>query len=543
MLTLRPEEIKQVQFAGLEMLREADRICRLRGIPYVIIAGTLLGAVRHGGFIPWDDDVDIGLLRPDYERFREACKTDLDTSRFVFQDDRAARGYRWGYGKLRRLGTLFVREHQEKMPYFQGIFLDVFPLDEVPAFYPARLLWSAECFVIRKLLWSKVGKTADGRPFARLLYSMMDLIPEKKVRERYHALIRRSLRLAERNEKRGGKERYVRILLFPAPAPALAYKRNWYAARKQYIFEGESYPGIGDAAEYLSFKYGKYEELPGEPERRAHPVSRFALPAGRPCAVFGTGHVAGVFAKALALRGREDDIRVYVTSSGGDGKTFRGKPVVSAGTYARMAADAKDGMPLLLAVHESALGEVRAYLADHGVSGTWIAPSLPALLYGSPLRERTDLTPAKILAASPRDHFWIDARYGALRYFYEGNECGASVYRKAIAAFSSAGTAERRLAHFRKLCLSVEKNGLDPERPVLLDEDLRIIDGVHRLALAVYLGEERIPCRIFRRSRIYGEVMNDRVFFREACFDEVSLSAEEKAFLLETRKILYRGII
>ena len=65
----------------LELLMEVDLICALHGIRYQIIAGTMLGAVRNGGFIPWDDDADVALLRPEYERFREACRASLDTDR------------------------------------------------------------------------------------------------------------------------------------------------------------------------------------------------------------------------------------------------------------------------------------------------------------------------------------------------------------------------------------------------------------------------------------------------------------------------------
>ena len=109
-----------MQMIQLEMLAEVDRICRKCNIHYNIIAGTLLGAVRHGGYIPWDDDADVAFLRPEYEKFRIACETELDGERFYFQDHRNTKGYRWGYGKLRRKGTLFVREHQEHMPYEQN---------------------------------------------------------------------------------------------------------------------------------------------------------------------------------------------------------------------------------------------------------------------------------------------------------------------------------------------------------------------------------------------------------------------------------------
>ena len=109
---LSKKELRDVQLIELEMLIEVDRICRKCGIKYCISAGTMLGAVRHGGFIPWDDDADVAFLRPEYEKFRKACETELDTDKFYFQDYRNTKGYRWGYGKLRRKGTEFIRLNQ-----------------------------------------------------------------------------------------------------------------------------------------------------------------------------------------------------------------------------------------------------------------------------------------------------------------------------------------------------------------------------------------------------------------------------------------------
>ena len=101
MIHLDGSSLRQLQLLELELLLEVDRICRKCGIHYTIIAGTMLGAVRHRGFIPWDDDVDAALLRPEYERFREECRTELDADRFYFQDHTATPGYRW-YAAERR---------------------------------------------------------------------------------------------------------------------------------------------------------------------------------------------------------------------------------------------------------------------------------------------------------------------------------------------------------------------------------------------------------------------------------------------------------
>lgn len=268
MMQLNCKMLRQLQMIQLEMLVEVDRICKKCGIHYNIIAGTLLGAVRHGGYIPWDDDADVALLRPEYEKFRTACKTELDKSRFIFQDHRNTKGYRWGYGKLRRKGTLFLREHQEHLPYMQGVFIDIFPLDGVPDNYFLRSLKNFECFCVRKILWSKVGKVAEKNFWKKQGYWLLDKIPEKCVFRYYHGIIH------DANKK---KTRMVRILTFPTPNSEYGYYRNWYENSEDIVFEGKIFWGIKDYDSYLSFKFGDYMELPPVEKRKVHPVSRIKL--------------------------------------------------------------------------------------------------------------------------------------------------------------------------------------------------------------------------------------------------------------------------
>lgn len=268
MIEIDKDTLRQLQLIQLELLKEADRICKKCGIKYNIIAGTLLGAVRHGGYIPWDDDADVALLRPEYEKFRKACKTELDKTRFVFQDHRNTKGYRWGYGKLRMKNTLFLREYQEHMPYFQGVFIDIFPLDNVPNNYYLRCLHNLGCFCIRKVLWSEVGKYADKSGVMRKIYAALSKIPIDKVFETYHFFIALS------NSK---KTKWVRILTFPAPNDQYGYLRKWYENSTKFKFEGIEFDGIKDYDGYLSFKFGEYMELPSEDKRKVHPVTKIRL--------------------------------------------------------------------------------------------------------------------------------------------------------------------------------------------------------------------------------------------------------------------------
>lgn len=268
MVEIGQDILRQIQMIQLEMLVEVDRICQKCGIKYNIIAGTLLGAVRHGGYIPWDDDADVALLRPEYEKFRQAVKTELDTSRFYFQDHRRTRGYRWGYGKLRRKGTLFLREHQEHMPYHQGVFIDIFPLDGVPDNYILRSIKNFECFCVRKILWSKVGQMADKNILKRQWYKLLAQIPERSIWSYYNRMVV----FAGRK-----KTRMVRILTYPTPNSEYGYYRNWYEDSTDTIFEGRNFQGIKDYDSYLRFKFGEYMILPPIEERKTHPVSKLKL--------------------------------------------------------------------------------------------------------------------------------------------------------------------------------------------------------------------------------------------------------------------------
>ena len=265
--TMTSDELRAVQLDELELLCEVDRICRKRGINYRIVAGTLLGAVRHGGFIPWDDDADVAFLREEYEQFRSACETELDTSKFYFQDHRTTPGYRWGYGKLRRKGTEFVRLNQEHMSYEQGIFIDIFPYDNVPDNMLLRRLHCFKCFLYRKAFWSEVGwRNAKG--WERIAYLLLRKIPAAW-------LYRGFDRFIENSNKRESK--WIRILTFPTPTKDYGYKRKWAYGISDFLFEGVLLCGVAEYDEYLTFKFGDYMTLPPENERKTHPISVLKL--------------------------------------------------------------------------------------------------------------------------------------------------------------------------------------------------------------------------------------------------------------------------
>lgn len=267
-IALSSEQLRVVQLTQLELLCEVRRICELKEIHYNIIAGTLLGAHRHRGFIPWDDDADVALLREEYSKFRVACKTDLNTKKYYFQDHKNTRGYRWGYGKLRKKGTELVVAGTEHLPYAQGIWIDIFPLDYIPDRKLARMATNFHCFCIRKFLYSEAGRLREKNQLLRRIYCFMSNIDCKIVFRHYEGYI------AKRNRKR---TKWVRILTFPTPNKAYGYLCRWYENSIETVFEGEPFLGVQRYDEYLSFKFGNWRELPPLEQRKQHKISRMKV--------------------------------------------------------------------------------------------------------------------------------------------------------------------------------------------------------------------------------------------------------------------------
>lgn len=266
--TLSTEELRTLQLIELEILMEIDRICRKNRIYYSLTGGTLLGAVRNGGFIPWDDDADISMLRCEYIKFQQACKTDLDTERFYFQDIDNTRGYRWGYGKLRRKNTIFLRKNQEHMPYEQGVFVDIFPRDGIPDGRIMAEIHAFCCFAVRKIMWSPIGQKTVDNKCQRVIYMLLAKIPEGAMKRMYHLLVAAS---SNRHTE------LVRALTFPLPDGQKGYKRNWYMKYTQVEFEKIKFMAESSYKEWLWMEFGDYMQLPPMKKRKTHPVTRLKL--------------------------------------------------------------------------------------------------------------------------------------------------------------------------------------------------------------------------------------------------------------------------
>ena len=268
------QDFRRLQLLQLEMLVELDRVCKANNITYQIWGGTQLGAVRHKGYIPWDDDADVVMLREEYEKFR-LCADQLNPDVCFFQDHENDPDYRWGYGKLRKTGTKYIRLGQEHVRCKTGVFVDIFPLDDIPLGSFGQMLQDFHCFCLRKIMWSEIGKYSD-TGIAKLVYGVLSRIPIDFAFAQVNMYARNS---------RNDSPNRVRTLCYTAIGKLYGkhplkdrygMPKRWFLHTKDFEFEGHVLTGLADFDEYLTFSYGDYMSLPPEEQRVQHaPVSDY----------------------------------------------------------------------------------------------------------------------------------------------------------------------------------------------------------------------------------------------------------------------------
>ena len=123
--------MKKVWAVQIDLLEQVKKICKNHGLKYFADSGTLIGAIRHKGYIPWDDDIDLVMMRNDYNKFMEYAKTELEFPYFlqtVYTDKDIMRAH----AQLRNSKTTGYMPYEKNRPYNKGIFIDIFPLDVIP---------------------------------------------------------------------------------------------------------------------------------------------------------------------------------------------------------------------------------------------------------------------------------------------------------------------------------------------------------------------------------------------------------------------------
>lgn len=143
------KELRMLQLEELNMFKEFARICKKYGLTYYAMGGTLLGAVRHEGFIPWDDDLDVGLEREDYEKFLKAAEKELSAP-FSIVHIHNDEKYIYPYARIEN-SDIKLRREFTKNKTVQSLWVDIFPLDGAPSGGVKRFFWEKHLFVLRGL--------------------------------------------------------------------------------------------------------------------------------------------------------------------------------------------------------------------------------------------------------------------------------------------------------------------------------------------------------------------------------------------------------
>lgn len=246
------EKMKRVWAVQLSMLDEVERICRKYGLRYFADSGTLIGAARDKGYIPWDDDIDLAMLREDYERFVKVAPRELGEG-LKLQTVYTEENYLRGHAQIRDGRTTGYNEEDARAGYNCGIFIDIFPLDGMPDGKLAARLWAFQVRLCWMVLytWYRYDyyekKTLAGRllyGFGRLLH-----IPMRRAYRRYEMVCARY---------KGKHTKRVCDTVFISQLAKNTWERKWFEDVVYLPFENRQIPAPVGYDGRLRAEYGEY---------------------------------------------------------------------------------------------------------------------------------------------------------------------------------------------------------------------------------------------------------------------------------------------
>lgn len=260
------EQLKKLHELLLMLAMEVNRIAEKNHLKYTLLGGTLLGAVRHKGFIPWDDDLDLGMVRSEYDKFIEACKTDLD-DRFELVTTDTDCNYVYGFAKIIIKGTYLVQKGHEQSCNQKGIFIDIFPFDAIPDSNFKRKKQKFKNYLYIKMLRQK-NKIADEEHWGikeKLIFRCIDFICLFQSKKTLVKKLHKNMKRYNNTECRymsnmSGFYGYTHETL----------PKNYFDEYVDIIFENVSFKAVKNYIKVLEHYYGDYMKLPPEDQRRTH---------------------------------------------------------------------------------------------------------------------------------------------------------------------------------------------------------------------------------------------------------------------------------
>lgn len=266
---LSNEELSRVHQKLLELLLEFDAICQKHHISYFLGGGTLLGAIRHGGFIPWDDDIDVMMLREEYDRFCAIPQTDIPDYLFIqtYQTDPY---YHGDMAKLRLKHTAYETEFSAQFPQMQnGFFIDIFAHDKTSQSVPMQQFHIFTTRLARSLVFHKWAKTpmqfyGKHRCSCFIMDGIKKFLPMCSL-EYFREFVLKYYQRSNSQYLYDGMGQHLTHGAFPA---------KWLEQTIQVSFEGHQFPAPAEYDKYLAYSYGDYKKIPDESEKHFHKIYR-----------------------------------------------------------------------------------------------------------------------------------------------------------------------------------------------------------------------------------------------------------------------------
>lgn len=259
-IILNEEDLKIIKKLELEIAVEIKRICDLNNIKYAIVGGTLLGAVRHGGFIPWDDDIDMAMRHDEYQKFLDCATTQL-SDKFEVVNYETNPFFGEPFTKIMYNGTKMreVFVGNAKIP--DGVFVDLFSWDSTPNAKLERGIQRFKNYSLRKMILLKSGYDFQKTGIKRIFYSFLKHIPQSK-----ETLVK-AYRKNQNRYNKASNSKYVTDLGGNYGYIKETIPRSWVSSYTNIEFEGIMFSTFENYKEVLEHYYGDYMKLPPEEER------------------------------------------------------------------------------------------------------------------------------------------------------------------------------------------------------------------------------------------------------------------------------------
>ena len=275
-ISVSKEELRQLQLKELESLTYFEEFCKKHELRWYLLGGCVIGAVRHGGFIPWDDDVDIIMPRRDYERMLRLWKQEESSERFLMlkTDGEVFTGN--SFATLIDTSATMVKENQQDIDVPHGIVTDIFPMDGCPDKKLQRYLQYYHAMMY-SLYITEVVPTKHGALMKAVCSVLLKFVPSRE----------RRTKIWKKHEKKMTKYAFNThkkcTELCAGPHYMLnEYPQEAFAKAVYHDFEGLSMPLPQGYDTYLKMAFGEYMELPPEDKQVPH-HDLVALDLSKPC--------------------------------------------------------------------------------------------------------------------------------------------------------------------------------------------------------------------------------------------------------------------